>query len=153
MVCSHQKPAPIPVQILYGPAKIALKAMLFLRIASPSFLEWRPSENPSQDARMLLDVCKALRSRRSQEPGLDGHVSLENDLHVYMGNLLPDLSYGTVLMLALMTWHFDASASQGLINFLRWPYNSEVKRILQNRYRSIMCETGFSNFDFLLVLN
>ncbi|KAJ6101880.1 hypothetical protein N7486_004307 [Penicillium sp. IBT 16267x] len=56
MVCSHQKPAPIPVQILYGPAKIALEAMLFLRIASPSLLGWTPSENLSQDARMLLDL-------------------------------------------------------------------------------------------------
>jgi hypothetical protein len=33
-----------------------------------------------------------------------------------------------------MTWHFDASsskASQDLIIFLRWPYYSEVRRILQ----------------------
>ena len=148
MVCSHQKPAPIPAQILYGPAKIALEAMLSLRIASPSLLEWRPSGNLSQDAEMLLDVCNTLRSRRSQEP------YLKNELHLQAGNILSDLSYGTVLMLALMTWHFNASsseASQGLIIFLRWPYDSEVKGILQDRYRSIMCEMDTSNFDFLLV--
>lgn len=148
MVCSHQKPAPIPAQLLYGPAKIALEAMLFLRIASPSLLERRPSENLSQDAKMLLDVCNTLRSRRSQEP------YFENNLHLHVGNILPDLSYGTILMLALMTWHFDASsseASQGLIIFLRWPHNSEVKEILQNRYRSIMWQMDSSNFDFLLV--
>ncbi|CRL29615.1 unnamed protein product [Penicillium camemberti] len=146
----NQKPAPIPAQILYGPAKIALEAMLFLRIASPSLLEWRPSENLSQDAEMLLDACKTLRSRGSQEP------YLENDLHLHVGNILPDLSYGAVLMLALMTWHFDASsseASQGLIDFLSWPYDSEVKGILQDRYRSIMCGMDSSNFDFLLVRN
>ncbi|CAP79201.1 Pc06g02080 [Penicillium rubens Wisconsin 54-1255] len=147
MVCSHQKPAPIPTQILYGPAKIALEAMLSLRIASPSLLERWPSENLSQDAEMLLDVCNTLKRRRSQEP------NLENDLHVHVGNILPDLSYGTVLMLALMTWHFDASsskASQDLIIFLRWPDYSEI-RILQDRYQGIMCETAPSNFDFLLI--
>ncbi|CAG8158554.1 unnamed protein product [Penicillium nalgiovense] len=55
---------------------------------------------------MLLDVCNTLKRRRSQEPGL------ENDLHLHAGNILSDLSYGTVLMLALMTWHFDASSSE-----------------------------------------
>jgi hypothetical protein len=148
MVCSHQKPAPIPTQILYGPAKITLEAMLSLRIASPSPLERWPSENLSQDAEMLLDVCNTLKRRRPQEP------YLKNDLHVHVGNILPDLSYGTVLMLALMTWHFDASsskASQDLIIFLRWPYYSEVRRILQDRYQGIMCETAPSNFDFLLI--
>ncbi|KAJ5998192.1 hypothetical protein N7522_009852 [Penicillium canescens] len=76
-----------------------------------------------------------------------------NDL---LGNCVSITCYGTVLMLALMTWHFDASsskASQDLIDFLRCPYNSEVKRILEGRYRSRMRETGSPNFDFLLVLN
>ena len=148
MVCSYQKPAPIPAQILYGPANIALEAMLFLRIASPSLLERRPSENLSQDAEMLLDACNTLKRRRTQEP------YLENDLHLHVGNILSDLSYGTVLILALMTWHFDASsseASQGLIIFLNWPYDSEVRKILQDRYQSIMCETAPPNFDFLLI--
>jgi hypothetical protein len=129
--------------------------MLSLRIDSPSVWERMSSENHSQDARMLLDVCKALR-RRSQEPYLDEGFSLENDLCVYVGNILQHLSYGAALMLALMTWHFDASsseASQDLITFLRRPYNSEVRRILQDRYRSIMCETAPSNFDFLLILD
>jgi hypothetical protein len=74
---------------------------------------------------------------------------------VYVGNILHNLSYGTVLMLALMAWHFDASsseASQGLIIFLRRPYDS-AKRILQRRYQRIMRETVPANFDFLLVLN
>ena len=128
--------------------------MLSLRIDSASVWERMSSENPSQDARMLLDVCKALR-RRSQEPYLDEGFSLENDLCVYVGNILQHLSYGAVLMLALITWHFDASsseASQDLITFLRRPYNSEVRRILQDRYRSIMCETAPSNFEFLLIV-
>jgi hypothetical protein len=144
----------IPVQFLYGPAEISLKAMLLLRIESPSLREWTPSETPSQDARILLDVCKTLRSRRFQEPCPDGNISLENDLCVLVGNVLLDLDYSTIFMLALMTWHFDASsskASQDLIIFLRWPYYSEVRRILQDRYQRFMCETAPSNFDFLLV--
>jgi hypothetical protein len=130
--------------------------MLPWRIASPSLLELRHSENLSNDARTLLAVCNTLRNRRSRETCLDESTSLENDVCAYVEDILPSLSYGTILMLALMTWHFNASsskASQGFIIFLRRPYNSEVKRILQERYQRMMCETGSPNFDFLLVLN
>lgn len=102
MICSHQKSTPFSVQFLYGPAEISLKTMLFLRIKSPSLGEWMPWENPSQDARMLLDACKSLRSRRSQEL-CDDTNSPGNDLHVYVRNIIHVLSYDTVLMLALMT--------------------------------------------------
>ncbi|CDM29909.1 unnamed protein product [Penicillium roqueforti FM164] len=144
---------PIPVQFLYGPAEIALKAILSLRIESPSVWEWTStsSKNPSPDARMLLDICTDLRSRRSDEG-----FSLENDLRVYVRDILQHLSYGAVLMLALLTWHFDASsseASQGLRIFLRPPHNSQVWGILQDRYRSILCETAPSNFTFLFILD
>lgn len=130
--------------------------MLFLRIESPSVWEWTDSENPSPDARILLDIYVALRSRRSQEPYLDEGFSFENDLRVYVRDILQHLSYSTVLMLALMTWNFDASsseASEGLINFLRPPHDSQVWGILQDRYRSIMCGTVPSNFNFLFVLD
>lgn len=92
---------------------------------------------------MLLNACTELRSKRSQEPNPDEGFSLENDIRVHAGNVLQHLSYGTVLMLALMTWYFDTSSSeapQDLITFLRWP-PSEVRRILQDRYRSNMCGT------------
>ncbi|CAG7980629.1 unnamed protein product [Penicillium salamii] len=68
-----------------------------------------------------------------------------------MGNALHDLSYGTVLMLALMTLHFDASSSQtsrGLITFLRQPHDNEVKRIREIRYQSITCDTAPSTLTF-----
>jgi hypothetical protein len=122
--------------------------MLFLRIDSPLLSRWTPPENTSQDARMLLDACKALRNSRSREPYLDENFSLQ-------GDVLHDLSYGTVLMLALMTWHFDASsseASQGLITFLRQPHDNEVRKILEVRHQSIMCDTAPPNFDFLLFM-
>jgi hypothetical protein len=154
VICSHQKSAPIPVQFLRGPAKVALKAMLLLRIESPSLLQWIPTETLSQDARMLLGFCKSLRSRRFQEPCPD-RDSLENDVHVYVRDIVHNLSYGTVLMLALMTWHFDASSSEAshdLVIFLGRP-SDIVKRILQGRYQSIMREMAPSDFDFLLVLD
>lgn len=128
--------------------------MLLLRIESPYLREWTPSETPSQDARILLDVCKTLRSRRSQEPCPDGNTSLENDLCVLVENVLHDLGYSTILMLALITWHFGASSSevgQDLITFLRQPHDIGVRRILQDRSQRFMCETAPSNFDFLLV--
>lgn len=131
--------------------------MLILRIDSLSLWKWKPSESPSQDARMLLDICETLRSSRSRQSCLDdGKLSFENDLCAFVRNALHDLSYGTVLMLALITWHFDASSSevsQGLITFLRQPHDNEVRRILEGRYQSIMCETASLNFDFLLFLN
>lgn len=130
--------------------------MLFLIIESPSVWELTTSENPSPDSRILLDICTVLRSRRSQEPYVDEGFSLENDLRVYVGDILQHLSYGAVLMLALMTWNFNASsseASEDLITFLRPPHDSQVWGILQDRYRSIMCETVPSNFKFLFVLD
>jgi hypothetical protein len=106
MTCSQKKPAPLHVQFLYGPAEIALKKILSLRIESPPFLRLSP-EKPSEDARKLLDFCNTFRSRRSQEICLDD----------YLGNILLNLSYDTVLMLALMTWHFDASSSEASPGF------------------------------------
>ncbi|CAG8073821.1 unnamed protein product [Penicillium olsonii] len=135
--------APLHVQFLYGPAEIALKTILSLRIESLPLLELSP-EKPSEDARKLLDLCNTFRSGRSQKVCLD----------LYLGNILLDLSYDTVLMLALMTWHFDASSSEaspGLINFLKLPYES-VKRMLQEKYRR-MSGTKSSDFDFSLILN
>jgi hypothetical protein len=143
MKCSQRKPAPLHVHLLYGPAGVALKKILSLRIESPPLLRLSP-EKPSEDARKLLDFCNTFRGRRSQEPCLDD----------YFGNILLDLSYDTVLMLALMAWHFDASsseASEGLIYFLRSPYD-DVKRILQEKYRS-MSGTSSSDFGFSLILN
>lgn len=154
MICWHQKPIPIPIQFLYGAAEIALKELLILRIESLPFRQWNPSESLSQDARKLLDICQALKNSRSRQSSLDdAKLFFEND---FVGNVLHELRYDTVLMLALITWHFDTSssqASQGLITFLRHPHDNEVRRILAGRYQSIMCHTASSNFDFLLFLN
>lgn len=145
--CRYSRPIPV------WTGRNFFKAVLLLRIESPSLREWTPSETPSQDARILLDVCKTLRSRRSQEPCPDGNISLENDLCVLVGNVLHDLGYSTILMLALITWHFGASSSevgQGLITFLKRPHNIGVRRILHDRYQNMMCETAPSNLTFCL---
>lgn len=157
MICWHQKPIPIPIHFLYGPAVIALKELLILRVDFLPFWKWNPSQSLSQDARKLLDICQALKNSGSRQSSPDdAKLSFENDLCASVGNVLHELRYGTVLMLALITWQFDTSssqASQGLITFLRHPYDNEVKRILGGRYQSIMCDTASSNFDILLSLN
>ncbi|CAG8948369.1 unnamed protein product [Penicillium salamii] len=150
-------PIPIPIQFLYGPAEIALKELLILRIDSLPFWKWNPSQSLSQDARKLLDICQALKNSRSRQSSLDdAKLFFKNNLCASVGNVLHELRYDTVLMLALITWHYDASsseASQGLITFLRQPDDNEVRRILGGRYQSIMCDTDPSNFDFLLFSN
>ncbi|CAG8205369.1 unnamed protein product [Penicillium salamii] len=150
-------PIPIPIQFLYGPAEIALKELLILRIDFLPFWKWNPSQRLSQDARKLLDICQALKNSRFRQSSLDDvKLPFDNDFCALMGKALRDLSYGTVLMLALITWHFDASssqASQGLMTFLRQPHDNEVRRIIGGRYQSIMCDTATPNFDFLLALN
>ncbi|CDM34674.1 unnamed protein product [Penicillium roqueforti FM164] len=141
-------PGPFPLQILYKPARIALEALLFLRMDSPLLSRWTPPEDTSHDARLLLDVCKDLRNSRVRQQYLDEKLSLQ-------GDVFHDLSYGTVLMLAVITWHFDASssqASQGLITFLRKPHDIAVREILEVHYRRIMCDTAPPSFDFLLFL-
>lgn len=157
IICWHQKPIPIPTQFLYEPAEIALKELLILRIDSLLFWKWNSSQSLSQDARKLLDICQALKNSRSRQSSLDdAKLFLENDLCASVVNVLYELRYGTVLMLALITWHFDASSlqtSQGLISFLRQPHDNEVMRILGDRYQSIMCDTVPLNFDFLLFSN
>ncbi|KAJ5774583.1 hypothetical protein N7457_009479 [Penicillium paradoxum] len=67
----------------------------------------------SQDARKLLDICQALKNSRSRQSSLDdAKLSFENDLCASVGNALYKLGYGTVLMLALITWYFNASSSE-----------------------------------------
>ncbi|KAJ5583503.1 hypothetical protein N7535_002123, partial [Penicillium sp. DV-2018c] len=125
------KGQPIPSNFLYYPAKIALEALLGLRAVSAPFKERNLTHDLSQDARLLLDSCKAL--------GCYGEA-----LCAAVETALRRISYDTLLKLALMTWHFDASspvASQDLKFFLRRPYSSVIE-ILRVRYQTIMRETA-----------
>lgn len=112
----------------------------------------------SRDARLLLDICQALRRYEPPEPfdEMERRDAEEEAFCAAVETTLRGISYDTLLKLALMTWHFDAStpvASQDLKRFLSRPYTSVIE-ILQFRYRTIMCDADSldSTFDFLLVL-
>ncbi|KAJ5142468.1 uncharacterized protein N7515_001255, partial [Penicillium bovifimosum] len=132
-------PSLIPRLFLTPPAKLALEQPVYSRIDSPYFWAWHPPEDLTEDARFLLDKCKALTYE-----------------------VLAHWSYDTVFKLALTTWHFDhwdiekppSSASKDLISFLSRP-NNDIIEILQDRYRSMMGQGAAlsDSFDFLLVLN
>jgi hypothetical protein len=140
---------------LTPPAKLALEELGYSRIGSPYFWTWNPREDLSQDARLLLDKCKALKYLRQPE-------TVNKNVIALVEEVLAHWSYDTVLKLALTTWHFDhchfekppASASDNLISFLSRP-NKAVIEILQDRYRSMMGRGAALNdsFDFLLVLD
>lgn len=80
------------------------------------------------------------------------------DICISVKQILYDMSYDTVLKLALLTWHFNASsstASQELQKFLSYQSDNAVIVIIQDRYRGIMGRTGplDDTFDFLLVMD
>jgi hypothetical protein len=144
---------------------MALEVLVYSRISSPYFWTWNPPESLSQDARLLLDKCKALKNHSPPEPCIDKNgypAALDKKVVALVEDVLADWSYGTVLKLTLASWHFDpwhfekqpASASDDLISFLSRP-NKAVIEILQDRYRSMMGQGAVLNdsFDFLLVLN
>lgn len=106
---------------------------------------------------MLLDCCKALGCYVPPEPFDKKADQAEGGeaLCAAVEKALRCISYGTLLKLALMTWHFDASspvASQDLKFFLRRPYSSVIE-IPRVRYQTIMRETTplDCTFDFLLI--
>lgn len=151
------KGQPIPSNFLYYPAKTALEALLCLRVWSAPFQERNFTQDLSQDARLLLDICNALRRHGPPErfDETEHQASEEEALCAAVETAFRGIGYDTLLKLALVTWHFDASSpvpSQELKFFLRRPYTSVIE-ILQVRYRTILCDAISLDptFDFLLV--
>ena len=121
-------------------------------------------ESLSQDVKLLLDVCQDLQRSRSQKACIteleDHTIGLSNELlNTCVREVVPYLSYATLLRLSLATSHFDASSlepSPGLIAFLRMPHDNAVWEILHLRYESLMHQSvpfdDFKrSFDFLLI--
>lgn len=83
---------------------------------------------------------------------------LSDDIDNAVEKIVCDLSYDTILKLALLTWHFNASSatdSLELQTFLSCQSDTTVIAILQDRYRGIMGRTRVldDTFDFLLVMD
>lgn len=147
------KGQPIPSNFLYYPAQIALEALLCLRVGSVPFQKRNFTQDLSQDARLLLDICNFLGSYGP--PERFDETEHQAALCSAVETALRGIGYDTLLKLALMTWHFDASspvASQESKSFLTRPYTSVIE-ILQARYRTILCDAISLDptFDFLLV--
>jgi hypothetical protein len=76
----------------------------------------------------------------------------------YSRVILQSLTYDTLLKLALMVWHFNASSrepSPGLLAFLRSPIDKKVWETLHVRYqnqirRQVLYDDFMRSFDFLL---
>lgn len=143
------KGSPIPSVFLEVPAKVALVELLSLRIYSPNFRKWNPPQILSDDARLLLDICIAVREPKGSD--------LRKDIYNAVEKIVYELSYDTILKLALLTWHFNASsatASQELRTFLSCQSDNTVIVILQDRYQGIMGKGSTDDtFDILLVMD
>lgn len=154
IICSYQKPSPLPLELILPSAKICLKVLLYCK-ATSSIQKWTSSEHSSPDLAVLQGACEALRSKFLAEPRLYQSPYLENELEVHVKYSLQSVSYSTVLILALMTWHFDASSSQasdGLITFLQKPCSDYLRLLLQDRYTGLMGETVPSHCNFLFFM-
>jgi hypothetical protein len=87
----------------------------------------------SDDATLVLKACDALQETRDQD-----HAILDEGIVcACTRTLVQTLSRTTLLKLALLTWHFDASGepSEGLSHFLRQPGNSAVWEAVYSGYR------------------
>lgn len=125
-----------------------------MRIYSPNLSKWNPSQSLSNDARLLLDTCIAMRDDAGEKILCDLSYDIDNAVE----KIVCDLSYDTILKLALLTWHFNASSasdSQELQTFLSRQSDKTVIAMLQDRYRGMMGGTGVldDTFDFLLVMD
>lgn len=91
--------------------------MLATRVESTRQLPVK--EDLSDDANLVLSACEALQAACHQ----DG-LNIDNEmLSATTETLVGTLSYPTVLKLAILTWHFDASGSptEDLHRFLQNP--------------------------------
>lgn len=94
--------------ILRPPALSALKSLPVRCLGIVATECQSLQHNLSPDANTLLNICQALR--KSRFSGLEIGRLAENELlHEYAEHFLERLTYDSLLMLALLTWHFDAS--------------------------------------------
>ncbi|KAA8641678.1 uncharacterized protein ATNIH1004_011814 [Aspergillus tanneri] len=90
------------------PALLALKCLQLrglgiLALKSKSFLL-----NLSPEAKSLLDICQSLWESRFRSADVC-RLSEDKLLHEYAEDFLEKLNYDGLLMLSLLTWHFNAS--------------------------------------------
>ncbi|KAJ5988256.1 hypothetical protein N7481_003466 [Penicillium waksmanii] len=146
-------PMAIPTFFLQGAAASALQTILKLRVEGVTKYGKISDKEISEDATLVLKACEALQKTRDQE-----HVILDEGIVcACTKTLVQTLSHTTLLKLALITWHFDASGepSEGLSRFLRQPGNSAVWEAVHSGYRQsekkdVSLQSFKISHDFLL---
>jgi hypothetical protein len=138
LIDSNHRKASLPTEIFNVPAEFALRLLLASRVYRLS--SCRLPEQRSEDARRVLNACKALQQRRDQD-----NTVLDDAMVASARTLVATLSRDTLLKLSLITWHFDASlhsdassygTSPELARFLEQPHNDTIWEILYGRYQS-----------------
>lgn len=100
-------------QFLRFPAESALGSLLNLRIHPAPYWERIPQAHLSEDARLILDACLALqRSQDQDNTNIDDEI-----ISASAKTLVGSLSDTKLQKLSLITWHFDASGSQVMMQF------------------------------------
>jgi hypothetical protein len=86
----------------------------------------------SDDAVLVLKACEALQTSRAQ----DRATIDEGIVCAWTKTLVQTLSRTTLLKLALLTWHFDASGKQSedLSRFIRQPRDRVVWEAVYSGY-------------------
>jgi hypothetical protein len=110
-----------------------LKIILKLRVDAVTYSGKVSDKGISDDASLVLKACEALQEICDQ----DYVIPDEGIVCACTKTLVETLSRTTLLKLALLTWHFDASGehSEGLSRFLRQPRNSAVWEAVYSGYR------------------
>lgn len=107
----------------------ALKSLQACCLASAGFESEMLKQCLDFDGKVLLDICQALRRRRYRYEDicfLNENVLLDE----HVRNVTEELTYDVLFKLALLTWHFDASAkppSRRLFLFLEQPEGKREK--------------------------
>lgn len=143
----------IPTFFLQHPAASALQIILKLRVETTTYYGMIPDKKISDDADLVLKACDALQENRDQD-----HAILDEGIVcACTRTLVQTLSRTTLLKLALLTWHFDASGepSEGLSRFLRQSRDNAVWEAVYSGYQQTEKENvSLHNFkmshDFLL---
>ncbi|KAA8652774.1 uncharacterized protein ATNIH1004_001679 [Aspergillus tanneri] len=99
---------PLHESIIRLPAQLALKGLQVRGLGILACESTSLRLNLSPEAKSLVDICQALRKSRFRSVDIS-RLSENKLLHEYAEFFLEKLSYDGLLMLSLLTWHFDAS--------------------------------------------
>lgn len=127
--------------ILKTPAEWTLRLLLASRVNRPAWWGRHSPEHISEDARLVLEACKALQMSQDQD-----NIAIDDAMiSASAQTLAGSLSHTALLKLSLITWHFDATLHfdaslyapcPALARFLEQPTDNAIWTTLYERYES-----------------